>query len=475
MLTLRPFQRRFIRGATDPAIDTACLSLPRGNGKSTLAAHIVARILTPTDPLFRPGTESVLCAASLKQARIVYRIARDWLEPMGGFRFADSFNSIRISHVATRTRVEAIGSNGRTAMGLVGCPWAICDEPGSWEANGGTLLWDAVETAKGKPGSPLRSLLIGTLAPARDGWWHELIQGGSRGSTYVQSLQGDPAKWDQWPEIRRCNPLTAIDANFRRKLLEERDAARADSRLKARFMSYRLNVPSADESQVLVTVGDWQTTIARPVPDRAGRPVVGVDLGGGRSWSAAVAVWESGRCEALAVAPGVPELVDQEKRDRVHRGTYEALLGHGLTVAAGLRVQPPGQLVEAIKSTWGVPALIVCDRFRLAELQDARPGCPVEPRVVRWSEAAADIRGLRKMACDGPLTVPSGSRGLIAASLAVSVVKNDDQGNTRLIKRSTNNTARDDVAAALCLAAGYASRHMGRPRKRARVHVVSNA
>ena len=134
-------------------------------------------------------------------------------------------------------------------MGLVGCPWAICDEPGAWEVNGGTLLHDAIETAKGKPGSPLRALYIGTLAPAATpGWWHDLIDDGTHGSTvYVHALRGDAERWDQWPEIRRCNPLTAISADFRRKLLEERDKARADTRLKARFLSYRLNVPSGDE------------------------------------------------------------------------------------------------------------------------------------------------------------------------------------------------------------------------------------
>ena len=47
------------------------------------------------------------------------------------------------------------------------------------------------------------------------------------------------------------------------------------------------------------------------------------------------------------------------------------------------------------------------------------------------------------------------SRALLAASLSVALVKNDDQGNTRLAKRGSNNTARDDVAAALVLAAGH--------------------
>ena len=79
-------------------------------------------------------------------------------------------------------------------MGLVGCPWCIADEPGAWENNGGTLLFDAIETAKGKPGSPLRALYLGTLAPALSGWWHDLISGGTNGTTYVQALRGDPEK-----------------------------------------------------------------------------------------------------------------------------------------------------------------------------------------------------------------------------------------------------------------------------------------
>ena len=338
-MRLRPFQQRFVRAATGPGVHLAALSLPRGNGKSWLAARIVERVLTPGDPLFRAGTESVLCAASIEQARIVFRFAREELEPTGRYRFLDSHTRIGIVHVETNTRLRVIGSNGRTAMGLVGCPWVIADEPGAWETIGGQLVHDAIETAKGKPGSPLRVVYIGTLAPAVGGWWHDLIADGSHGSTYVQALQGDPDKWDHWPEIRRCNPLTAISADFRRKLLEERDAARRDSRLKARFLSYRLNVPTGDESTMLLTVDDWQRMAERPVPPREGRPIVAYDLGGGRAWSAAVGIWRSGRMEAIAVAPGIPSIEDQEKRDRVPRGTYRALARSGaLRVAEGLRV-----------------------------------------------------------------------------------------------------------------------------------------
>ena len=191
MLDLRPFQRKFLRESLKPDIDTAALSLPRGNGKSSLAAHILTRVLDPSDKLFTPGTESVLCAASIEQARIVHRFARADLEGRNGYRFLDSHTRIGITHVPTNTRLRVIGSNGRTAMGLVGCPWAVCDEPGAWEVNGGTLLHDAIETAKGKPGSPLRVIYIGTLAPAMSGWWHDLVEDGSHGTVHVCQRRRD--------------------------------------------------------------------------------------------------------------------------------------------------------------------------------------------------------------------------------------------------------------------------------------------
>ena len=320
------------------------------------------------------------------------------------------------------------------------------------------------------PAAPLKAIFIGTLAPAVSGWWHTMIGDGTHGSTYVQALQGDAKKWESWQEIRRVNPLVAVSADFRRKLLEERDAARRDTRLKGRFLSYRLNVPSGDESTMLLTGDDWDAICARPVAPREGRPIVGVDLGGGRAWSAAVALWRTGRVEALAVAPGIPSIDAQEKRDRVPAGTYQALVDLGtLRVAEGLRVQPPAQLVAAAREEWGELEQVICDRFRLAELQDAVDGCPVVPRVSRWSEAAFDIRSLRKLAKDGPLSCPESSHGLLAASLSVAMVKGDDQGNTRLTKRQSNNEARDDVAAALVLAAGsYARSLEGRPRRGAR-------
>ena len=298
-MELRDFQRQFIQAISADGIETGVLSLARGNGKSALAGHLIHRSLSPGDPLFLEGSESCLVASTIEQARICFRFARRSLEPNGGYRFLDSNTRIGITHTASNTKLRIIGSNAMGSFGLVHCPILIADEPACWTVTGGSLLYDSIVTAQGKPFSPLKVIFIGTVAPARDdGWWARLVAAGTQGSVYVQALQGDLDRWDCEDEIRRVNPLTEISKSFLAKLLEERDAAKSDERLKARFLSYRLNRPTRDSAEVLLTVADWEKVVARPVAPREGSPVIGIDLGAGRSWSAAVALWPSGRCEA---------------------------------------------------------------------------------------------------------------------------------------------------------------------------------
>ena len=100
---LRTFQRQFIRGALAPGIDVAALSIPRGNGKSWLAAHLLRRCLTPGDDLHVPGSEYLLCAASIEQARLCYRFIRTELESTGKYIFTDNSTRIGITHKRSNT------------------------------------------------------------------------------------------------------------------------------------------------------------------------------------------------------------------------------------------------------------------------------------------------------------------------------------------------------------------------------------
>ena len=470
MADLLPFQKRFVRAVENVRYDTVALSGPRGLGKTFLAGHILARAMTPGDVLNEPGREYILGAASLEQARLTYAFIRQTLETNypGDYRFIDGVTRLGITHKASNTKLRAISSNAKTSFGLVGVPIVVIDEPGSLETIGGQMLADSLFTAQGKVGSRLKLILIGTLSPmatAPGHWWYDLIDAGTTGKTWVDSFRGDPAKWDHWPEVRRVNPLVKISREFAAKLRSEMVAAQADSRLRARFQSYRLNAPAGDDSQMLLTVDDFQQVLQRPVAPRDGKPLVGIDLGGGRAFSAAVAIWRTGRIEALALAPGIPSIEAQETRDRVPAGTYQRLVDAGtLRVAEGLRVQPPRMLIEHLTAAWGQPASIVADRFRVKELLDASKGISVDGRVTRWSEASSDIRDLRRLVRDGPLNLDESSRELVASGLMVSNVKSDDSGNSRLVK-SKNNTSRDDVPAAWLLVAGAYSRAMSKPKR----------
>ena len=465
MVTLRPFQKEFVKAVENPKYDTVAISGPRGLGKTFLAAHVLTRCMTPGDVLHEPGKTYILGAASIEQARLTYGFIREALEPTGEYRWIDGTTRLGATHLPTNTKLRAISSNAKTSFGLVGVGVCVIDEPGALDIIGGQMLADSLFTAQGKLGSKLKLILVGTLAPlatTQGHWWFDLIKAGTVGSTHVQYFHGDLDTWDRWATIRKANPLVTMReaADFRRKLLEERDAARADTRLKSRFLSYRLNVPSRDESELVLSPEDWAAITSRDVPEREGRPVVGVDLANGRAWASAVAYYPSGRVKALAVAPGIPDIEAQERRDNVPSGQYQKLLDTGqLTLADGLRVQPPKLLWDMIRDTWGKPRVIICDRFRLAELQDAvGRGARIEDRVTRWSDAAFDIRACRKYAKDGPMAIDPKSRPLLAVSLSKSHVQNDDSGNCRLVKSGTHNTGRDDVGASLVLACGAQAR-----------------
>ena len=114
-------------------------------------------MLDPGDSLFRAGTESVLMSGSIEQCRIVFRFVRAELEHNPDYRFLDSATRCAIVHKPTNTRLRVVGSNAKTTFGLVGCEFAILDECGSWEKQGGALLWDAVVTSLGKARQPHES------------------------------------------------------------------------------------------------------------------------------------------------------------------------------------------------------------------------------------------------------------------------------------------------------------------------------
>ena len=160
---LLPFQLAFVSAICrqDHPPEIAALSVPRGNGKSWLCGRLVARSLTPGDPLYEPAVENVLVAASRPQAGIVLDFARAALGESDAYRWRND----GVVHKETRTRVRVISSDSRRALGLgANVRIVIADEPGAWGPTMGRRLWDAITTALGKRRTTV--IAVGTLAPA---------------------------------------------------------------------------------------------------------------------------------------------------------------------------------------------------------------------------------------------------------------------------------------------------------------------
>ena len=456
---LLPFQEAFVRavGRKEHPVEIAALSTSRANGKSWLCGRMVARSITPGDPLFEEGVENILCSASTAQARIVLDFARDALGESPGYRW--SINGV--IHKDSRTRVRVISSDSRRALGLgAKLRLVIADEPGAWSPTAGRRLWDAVTTALGK--RRMTVVAVGTLAPAPltgpASWWPSFVASGSGEGRHVVLIQAEPSKWTEFDEVLRVNPVAAINPHLRRRLEVEHAEALKSERAARTFRQFRLNLPGDPvDTQPLITKAEWDRVCARPVPECSGRPVVGVDLGGTRSWSAAAAIWPSGRIEAFALAPGVPSLADQEREDHVHEGTYSELVqSGGLAVDVGRAVPGIERLLSRIWA-WE-PLAIVCDNYRAPELHQAVGGrVKIIERARSGGESTSNIQALRSRLLDTEAGVSESSRALLGAAWAQTNLVVGPDGLARVTKLDERRS-RDDAAAALLLGAGELAR-----------------
>ena len=456
--TVLPWQKRFILGAFGQP-DDAALSLGRGTGKTTLIAAIGAACVDVDGPLVEPNAESVIVASSFDQALIGFRHTLHFLRPTfeahkRRFRVQDSANRATIQDRETGAMLRVLGSDPRRVHGIAP-KLIIGDEISQWPDGRIDAMLAALSTSLGKiPGS--RSLWIGTR-PSKKSHQFARILAGDLGYRQVHAAGPDdpPFRRRTWV---KANPGLDHLPDLEIKIRKHAREAKNDEAALQTFRALRLNQGVSDVLEsVLLSTADWERVCGRPVGDNEGQPVVGMDLGEGRAWSAAVALYPSGRIEAIAVANGEISIEDAERRDRVPAGVYRRLFNSGVVTTDGVRRVPRVEVVIDRIRQWR-PAVIVCDRFRLDSVIDARPPCPIVPRRLMPSEWTADIRALRQLAADGPMSCAPESRALVEASLSVSEVRTDESGCSKLIKHGQRNTSRDDVSAALTLAAGARSR-----------------
>lgn len=467
---LLPLQKKILKDVHSKRYREVLFSAPRGNGKTYLAAQAIADVIWPESPHYAKGLESIVVSGDKEQAGLIMQELhwiRDATDEDGKlmYRWRDTENHKRIEHKVDGTRMRVVSSKATGALGL-GANHAliIADEPGAWEAREGEDMQEALLGALGKPGSQMVIFWVGTVAPAKGGWWAAKVAAGTRArcKAHVWALT-DESKWRHAREVKRVNPLRRSFPDSLKDLMDEFAETKGNPSKEIFFKNWRLNMNLGSKRTVLLTADTVELMLSRPAPERTETYMLALDLGDNIAFSAATGIWSNGRIECLAMCSEFPTIAEREHHDGKPKGAYQRLVDAGLLhIVGGRHSVNPEDIIGLIDKEWGEPEKMVADRFRERKLMDASIGWAHEFRVNQWSDSTYDIEALRSMAADGPLAVVPKYWPLLSMSLADARVKTDENQPKYLkyAKKDSNNTGRDDVAITLSMAAGLYHREM---------------
>lgn len=472
-LKLAAYQRQFVRGAFAKGTAVGVLSIGRGNAKTALSAgialgHLTGRIAP------QPKREIIFAARNRDQAKTAFGFLVGFIEGLPEAE-REAFTIRRGSKLEVETGenggglARVIAADGKSILG--GAPTlAILDERAAWEADKGDHLENAILSGLGKRDG--RALIISTSAADDANTFSRWLDEPPPG-TYVQEHRPAPGLTpDDLESLLIANPgaREGIGSTPEWLVAQARRAiARGGTALTAFRNLNRNERVASDDRSVLVTVDEWLTAEDAPdaLPERAGPVILGVDLGGSRSMSAAALYWpETGRLEVVGAFPSQPNLADRGAADGV-RERYEEMHRRGELVTMGDTTVPVGRFLADVSALLDgqAPAAVVGDRFRHAEFLEAMRGAGLDrvPFVWRgfgWKDGSEDVERFRRALFEG--RVRCAPSLLLRSAFADAVTIVDPAGNHKLAK--ARSTGRIDAAAAAVLAVAQGVRMTAAPK-----------
>jgi phage terminase large subunit-like protein len=477
-LKLAHFQKAFVRGALKQDTAVGVLSIGRGNAKTALSAGIaLGALLGEWDG--QPRREIVIGARTRDQARIGWGFAEafarslpDEIQAQFTFRRGSKLE-IEYDGDGGGHLLRVIASDAKNALG--GAPTlALFDERGHWPADQGDALEAAILSGLGKRGG--RALIISTSAPDDSHSFSQWIDAPPPG-TFVLEYRPPPGlPADDHESLMLANPGAKAGIGSSPAWLQaqaQRAIARGGSALST-FRLYNRNERVSGEARgLLLTVDEWLGAEVSDLPPREGEVVVGIDLGGSASMTAAAFYWPAtGRLEAKGWFPSEPSLLARGQADGVN-SRYCEMADRGELSTLGARTVPVAQwLAEVMQRVQGQQVgALVADRYKAAELGEAMQvagvRCPVIWRGMGFRDGSEDIERFRRAVFDGVVGITPSL--LLRSAFADAVTLSDPAGNLKMTK--ARSLGRIDAAAATVLAVAEGARRRARPMARARAPI----
>lgn len=471
-LRLGPFQRKFVNGALSPGVNVACLSIGRGNAKTALASGIALGALTGAWDS-QPRREILIAARTAEQGRIAWQFAQGFARSL-----PEDVQQQLVFRRSPRLEIEfgnehvlkVLPADGRTVLGT-SPTLVLMDERGHWERDKGDALEAALLSGLGKRGG--RALIISTSAPDESHPFSKWLDEEQEG-VYRQEhrpIPGLPA--DDLKSLLVANPGAEFGIGASAEWLQaqaRRAIARGGSALTT-FRLYNRNERISGETRdLLLTVDEWLACETSELPPRQGQCIIGIDLGGSASMTAAAFYWpQTGRLECIGWFPSKPGLLDRGQGDGVGSRYVEMGQRHELFTLGDQTVPVAAWLSEVMRHVEGQSiGGLIADRYKQSELGEAidRAGirCPIVWRGFGWKDGGEDIERFKRACFDGK--VKAAPSLLLRSAFADAVTLRDPANNLKLAK--ARSTGRIDAAAATVLAVAEGARITGRASRKVR-------
>ena len=468
---LYAWQRDFLENAYRPNCLNATLTTGRKNGKSGLLASIVAYHLSRHG--VRQGWRGIGVSIGGPQATQFFEDVFELMQVSGMLEELDEESGkprlramrtipgkFRVDSAAAEFRLMT--SNPTTSGVGASVDLALLDELGSYPESSRNLVRNVETSTSARSGRSIAITVEGIqngFCDARYADWkadpdrHHY----ARHTAAKDCALDDPEAW------RAANPGLGQIKSLEYMRLESAKALR-DPAIQGSFRHLELNQRTSELSDLVVSVDDWmrcEVDTAEDLPPRDGPLLLGVDLGGARSFSAACACWPATmRVEGLLAIGAIPDLMDRGRSDGVDDRYLKFEAEGSLVVCPGSELVEHDWLLELLEDKYGVPELAVADEYRRAEFLAAmRAGGHYWPYLLRRMGAgpsgSEDVRAFQRAVVRQEVRIV---RSLAWVS-AITETKMRLHPTTRLPSIGPRrSTARIDLLAAGTLALGAAER-----------------
>ncbi|MFZ5693901.1 MAG: terminase [Pseudomonadota bacterium] len=369
--------------------------------------------------------------------------------------------------------LRVLPADGRTSLGTAPT-LVLMDERGHWQRDQGDELEHALLSGLGKRGG--RALIISTSAPDDAhpfSKWLDEEQAGVYRQEH-RPAPGLPA--DDAESLLIANPGALVGIGSSLEWLQAQ-ARRAIARGGSALTSFRLlnrnERVSGETRDLLLTVDEWLSCETSELPPREGSVIIGIDLGGSASMSAAAFYWPAtSRLECLGWFPSKPNLLDRGQGDGVGSRYVEMHKRGELSTLGDQTVPVAAWLSAVMRHVEGQPiGALIMDRFKQSELGEAidRAGirAPLIWRGMGFRDGGEDCERFRRACFDG--RVKAAPSLLLRSAFADAVTLRDPANNLKLAKARSNG--RIDAAAASVLAVAEGARITGRSQKKQRAAI----